>query len=202
MRATISILGLYNLNDTLFDDLVIPENMDSDLLIENLVTELAELELIYSDFNFMKFMIGVWSSKELPTWERVVKASNKVYDTIENYDRIEEWHEDIIDDNTVKQTGTVDTDANNSDTTTVSAYDSSSFSNKDKVTSVIDSTDERDLTDKIDNDRDIDHEGRIHGNIGVTTSQQMLESELKLRYNNLYNMIADVFIKELLIAVY
>ena len=39
-------------------------------------------------------------------------------------------------------------------------------------------------------------------NIGVTTSQQMIESELVLRSKNLTNMIADVFIKELLIHVY
>ena len=49
-----------------------------------------------------------------------------------------------------------------------------------------------------------EHEGRIHGNIGVTTSQQMLESEMVLqeKWGNLYNHIADCFISELLIAVY
>ena len=162
----------------------------------------ASFCVLYPDPDYFKLMSDSWWDKWEASFLAWFKAMQMEYNPIENYDRIEEWHEDIIDDNTVKQTGTVETDANNSDTTTVSAYDSSSFSNKDKVTSVIDSTDERDLTDKIDNDRDIDHEGRIHGNIGVTTSQQMLESELKLRYNNLYNMIADVFIKELLIAVY
>lgn len=46
------------------------------------------------------------------------------------------------------------------------------------------------------------HTGRIHGNIGVTTSQQMLRSELDLQYWNLYNHVADLFINELTTRVY
>lgn len=41
------------------------------------------------------------------------------------------------------------------------------------------------------------------GNIGVTTSQQMLESEMELRKKyNIYNMMADMFIKEMAIGLY
>lgn len=46
------------------------------------------------------------------------------------------------------------------------------------------------------------HEGHIHGNIGVTTSQQMLEAELDLQEWNLYEHIADIFVRELCIPVY
>lgn len=45
-------------------------------------------------------------------------------------------------------------------------------------------------------------ENHIHGNIGVTTSQQMLESELQLQYWNLYNKISNLFMKEFCIMVY
>ena len=162
----------------------------------------ASFCVLYTDPDYFKLMSDEWFKKWESNFLSWFKVMQTEYNPIENYDRHEKWHDDIVDDNTVTQTGTVDTDATNTDTTTVSAYDSSTFSNKDKVTTVIDSTDERDLEDKIDNDRDVDHEGRIHGNIGVTTSQQMIESELKLRYNNLVNMCADIFIKELLIAVY
>lgn len=46
------------------------------------------------------------------------------------------------------------------------------------------------------------HSGRMHGNIGVTTSQQMLEEELNLQYWNLYNHMADLFIQECTTRVY
>lgn len=42
----------------------------------------------------------------------------------------------------------------------------------------------------------------IHGNIGVTTSQQMLESELKVQAWNIYTHISDLFCSEMLITVY
>lgn len=195
MRATISILGLYNLNDTLFDDLVIPENMDSELLINNLVTELAELELIYSDFNFMKFMIGVWSRKELPTWERVYKASIKDYDPIENYDRIEEWN-DTVDSNSagntsLNGTGTVQHD--------VAGFNSSSLVNSTK-----DTTTENNTGFSSDNSSSSGyHTGRVHGNIGVTTSQQMLQSELDIAPKlNVYDFIINSFKNRFCLQVY
>lgn len=42
----------------------------------------------------------------------------------------------------------------------------------------------------------------IHGNIGVTTSQQMLESELKLARFNLYDQITDLFMTEFMVLIY
>lgn len=44
--------------------------------------------------------------------------------------------------------------------------------------------------------------GRTHGNIGVTTSQQMLQSELDIAAWNLYKHITDLFQDEFCVAVY
>lgn len=49
---------------------------------------------------------------------------------------------------------------------------------------------------------DSTHKGRTHGNIGVTTSQQMLEEELKIARFNLIKQISDVFIKDFCIMLY
>lgn len=46
------------------------------------------------------------------------------------------------------------------------------------------------------------HHGRMYGNIGVTTSQQMLESELEVAKFNIYDQIADLFISEFCLMVY
>ena len=132
----------------------------------------------------------------------------------------------VDDDTTSSNTNVVDgTQATNGTTTnTVSAFDSASYSPHDKseVDNTVDdditttdsgsTTDDRTTTTTYSdestnsgtstNDRDLDHTGRIHGNIGVTTSQQMLESELKVVAWNVYEHIADVFCKDLLITVY
>ena len=46
------------------------------------------------------------------------------------------------------------------------------------------------------------HNGRMYGNIGVTTSQQMLQSELDIARWNMYEHIADLFASEFCIMVY
>ena len=46
------------------------------------------------------------------------------------------------------------------------------------------------------------HSGRVHGNIGVTTSQQMLQQELDLGYWNIYEKITELFLQEFTIPVY
>ena len=52
-----------------------------------------------------------------------------------------------------------------------------------------------------DNYTDI-HKARLFGNIGVTTSQQMLQSELDIARWNMYEHIADLFAQEFCIMVY
>lgn len=195
MRATISILGLYNLNDEIFDDLTVPAGVDSDLLIDNLVTELAELELIYSDFNFMKFMIGVWSRKELPTWERVYKASTKIYDPIENYDRIEDWTDNLNRNSSVNSSVT----ANGNTQHDVAGFNATALVNASKDTNTETDTGYTSDTSTSSGYR----KGRVHGNIGVTTSQQMLQSELDIAPKlNVYDYIINSFKNRFCLQVY
>jgi hypothetical protein len=47
-----------------------------------------------------------------------------------------------------------------------------------------------------------DHTAHIHGNIGVTTSQQMLEAELDISKWNIYEHITDLFLTEFVIPIY
>lgn len=195
MRATISILGLYNLNEEVFDDLTVPTGVDSELLIENLVAELAELELIYSDYNFMKFMIGVWSRKELPTWERVYKASVKEYDPIENYDRQEEW----TDEGESTGKGSSNSTTSNNLQHNVAGFNSTTLVNASKDTET--ATGQGSTTD--DRSMESTHKGRVHGNIGVTTSQQMLQSELDIAPKlNVYDYIINSFKNRFCLQVY
>lgn len=58
-------------------------------------------------------------------------------------------------------------------------------------------------TDETGTDKHTDtHESRMYGNIGVTTSQQMLQSELDIARWNMYEHIADLFCSEFCIMVY
>ena len=61
--ATLSILGLYRYDPTLFDNFQIPTALDKTVLIDNLLLECAELEVLYPDLDFLKFIIGRWRER-------------------------------------------------------------------------------------------------------------------------------------------
>lgn len=181
-------------NQSIFDLLVLPAGIDKELLCDQIILRSGEFEVLYSNLGFLREAIGVWARTYARTFERWVLALNTEYNPLENYDRIEEWHTDNDFENHTYNHGYVTGNLTNN----VSAYDVDTFQPHDQSTS-------RDDTDmRADNDGE-GHEGktgRAHGNIGVTTSQQMLESELKIAEWNLYYHIADLFIKEFCIPVY
>lgn len=88
--ATLSPLGLYNWDNTIFDQMVIPEALDRDILIENLLLQTAELEVLYTNPATFKHAIGFWSKKELDVWNRLYQTTQYEYDPIENYNRYEQ----------------------------------------------------------------------------------------------------------------
>lgn len=102
--ATMSVMGLYNWDNTLFDLMTIPEALDKPTLIENLLLELAELEVLYPNPVVMKNLIGVWSAKQLDIWKRLYATTQYEYNPIENYDRQESGTDSGTD--TATHTGT------------------------------------------------------------------------------------------------
>ena len=99
--ATMSVMGLYNWDNTLFDLLTLPEGMDKNTLVDNLLVELSELEVLYPNPVVMKNLIGVWSDKQLDIWNRLYQTTQYEYNPIENYDR----YESGSNESTAGQTG-------------------------------------------------------------------------------------------------
>lgn len=89
--AILSILTLYNWDSNIFEGLTVPEGIDKDVLINNLLAECADFELIYPNPDIMKSMISLWSAKENPIWEKLRATQLFDYNPIENYNRIESW---------------------------------------------------------------------------------------------------------------
>ena len=69
--SRISLLGLYTWDNTIFDNFMIPSSVDRDVLINNLLMECSELEVLYTDSDFMKNAIEQWSKKEIDNWNRI-----------------------------------------------------------------------------------------------------------------------------------
>lgn len=195
-----------NAGSSLFQYLTLPTGLDKTTLTDNILMVGGEFETLYSDPIFLKNMIGIWSAREQDTFKRWVDALAIDYAPLENYDRQETWTDVLDSDGTSRTTGSVDTDTTNGETVTndVSAYDSTGYQPHDKsvssATGSIDTDTSESSTSTLDNTNT--HNGRIHGNIGVTSSQELLSAELELGYWNIYSRITEMFIKEFCIMIY
>ena len=195
MSATMTLIGLYNYQDDLFDDLSLPEGIDKQTFIDNLLLRSGDFELLYPNGDFMKDAIRVWSAKWYATFERWVKALAIEYDPLENYDRREDW----TDKNTGSASGSSSGSAGSTTTNNRSAYDGGdTYTPKDQM--IVSGNDSSSSSSNSSSSGE--HNGRIHGNIGVTTSQMMLLSELDLGYWNLYERMIGLFLTDFVLPVY
>ena len=171
MRATMSVAGLYNYDNTLFDGLTVPDGMDKDTLVALILQNTYNLECVYFDGNFLKAAITAWSAANQYKWRTLQKTTEFTYNPIENYDRKESYR------NT--DTGTITSEG------TGTSYAGKSTSG---------GTNTHDITHTVD--------GSIHGNIGVTTTQQMINSERDVADYSVYMAIVSDFKHEFCVLVY
>ena len=92
--TTMSPLGLYRWDNSIFDLMQIPSALDKPTLIDNLLSETAELEVLYPNPVVFKNLVGVWSAKQLDIWNRLYATTQYEYNPIENYNRYETGSED------------------------------------------------------------------------------------------------------------
>lgn len=202
MSAKITLIGCQayyqNMNGDLFEHLLLPEGIDKDTLTGNILLRGSEFETLYAHPVFIHDAIKTWSYVNYATFERWIKALNIEYNPLENYDRIEDWTDNRATSGTGQSTstGTSGSTAENKR----SAFDSSQYQPNEEDTISGTATDTtNNQTSGTDNAA---HHGRVHGNIGVTTSQAMLAQELEIGYWNIYEKITEMFLRDFTIPVY
>lgn len=246
-NARLTMIGLYNFDDTLFVNLQVPESLDKQDVIDSILLRCGEMPVLYSNVSMCKTMIGLWSRKWYHGIERILSTLNDDYNPLHNFDRYEKYSDndkkaetntknntlteshdnDITDNNriTTESSSTMDNANGNVNTNDVSAFNDSEYqpSSKSTLDGTIHQTDNTDSETTARNtrsdtgshnatnsetvgyntDNNFTHDGHLYGNIGLTTSQQMVSSELSLRsQTNIYDVIAEIFMRDFCIYVY
>lgn len=204
--AKLTLIGLYQHDNTLFDSLTLPAGIDKTVLVNNILLRSGEFEVLYPDSSFMKSAISLWGQKWSRTFEKWQKALAVEYDPLYNYDRREEWvtSEDEATATTGKSTDVGSTDVGTTSNDNVSAYNNNTLvpDKQNILTSGSNTVGNTEMENTSDRDRNEVRTGRAYGNIGVTTSQQMLQAELDVASWNLYEHITDIFLSEFIIPVF
>lgn len=263
----LTLWGMYQYDNTLFDNLVLPTGIDKDNLVSDIMRNSGDLYPYHQVPEYLKRNIGFWSARRLFDFERMYEAIRAEYSPIENYDRIEDIKREYKDSGTDTETLTLGSSTtskhtgSDTETTTlgssttsshtgtdtesaegsrtnekaVSAYNEEGYTNREKDTETNNSSNEQTYNSTVTNtgsgsdtqtqafDSTVTNTGsgsdkteteygkqrtetentRIHGNIGVTTSQQMIESEMSLRAKyDIYKIIAKEFEREFLVQIY
>ena len=202
-EATLSILGLYNYDSTIFDFLVLPEGIEKQTCIDNIISRFAELEILYPNPVIMKNLIGVWSKSCQYEWNKLYNTMMLDYDPITNYDRTE--------NRTLQSSGTGSSKDSGSDSTQTPGNDTEKVNGFNASTAMVnrsrnDNTTNATMNYGKKNDEEFNKEDvesiRAFGNIGVTTTQQMMQQERDIAKFNLYDIIAEEFKLRFCILVY
>ena len=211
MRANMSILGLYQYDNTIMDGLIaaLPKDPDTgddllqaDILVNNILLECAELEVCYPEPETMKQAIAVWAQIRTGSWLRIVQALDSEYNPILNYDRYED-----IDRKYTPGAGYTNsfTDPEYTDTVTQEnpGYNSNAIVTATKSTSKHEVDTDSSFTHTPDGKTDTEiFSNHLYGNIGVTTAAQMIDGELEIRRNDAYNIITNEFRRRFCLLVY
>lgn len=181
MKAKLSILGLYRWNKNIFQDMALPAEVDREVVTWQILEDCGELEILYSDPDYMQQSIKRWSEAMLPNWQKIVDALTAEYNPI--------WNKD----GTIRETynyGAISTSGNS--TNKVAGFNSDTTHNREQAESASSQEAHTDTTERIE-----------QGNIGVTESSAMVRHEVELRQDyNIYSIITADFKKHYCLMVY
>ena len=206
MLALMSILTMYKYDNTLFDGLTVPDGLDKTGLINELCMQLAEVNTIISNPDVMKLAITEWSKTRAAVWQHLFETTQYEYNPIWNkdgsYTETETRNLKTTDNGTQTRdlTGTAESTVNGDRT----AFNSDAYEPVDRGRSKGSSTDKGNIkSDNEKNDTGTVTRVRIEqGNIGVTTTQQMIREEREIADWSLYQVIIDEFKMRFCIMVY
>lgn len=198
-RATISIIGLYNWDNTIFDDMALPNSVDRQEIIEDILFTCGDLEILYPDWGIMKRAIKVWSEEELFKWNKIEKLAELDYNPIENYDRMET---EITKDNreTTAESKNTSNSADNGKNKTTNSV--TGFNTTTPVTDTVSEYENENKSGGVSVGKgattetgNIIRNNRTHGNIGVTAPYQMILGDLSVYDSINLNKIIPVDFK-------
>ena len=249
MRATLSLMGMYEYDNTILDFFHYPdkwETVDKDVFVNKLLLDTAELEVLYPDADIFKTAIKYWSAAEVQNWNKLYDTTVLKYNPIWNKDgTVTETEKHIknnnytdVTDGTIADHSTtignqstessgnenIDTTNNTNEKNYVFGFNSESAAQSGETvtddtgntetnrsensttnsSANTDATTTNNTNFKHDEKENIDREytRTEQGNIGITTTQQMINEEREVDKFNLMDYIIDRFKQRFCLLVY
>lgn len=212
-----SILALYDYDPEIFQDLYLPKisdlsnvydiidnppELNKDLLIDKILMDCAELTLVYPDPEILKRQIRIWCLTNFKNWTDLYGTMLYKYNPIWNKDG-SYTDERILNRSDRGSASSQGSNQMNGDIRdNVTGYDTNAYSpNTQQVSDNSGSFNQSGSTaDSRDEAEVIKHTEA--GNIGVTTTQQMIKEQREVVEFNIYDFITQSFKRQFCVLVY
>lgn len=218
MLSQLTLTGMNNygemINDDLFSDLILPEVLDKDVVVNAILTTCSSLPVAYPDYSFLKNQIKYWSKRKKPIFDKWVWLLSQEYNPLYNYDRTEEYSDSEVVNNSGTKSDNTSTsfNSNNVSNSTVTnkatSYESDTFKNtnqnigNESITGSNSGNTNTSSRENSDTNRILTHKARLFGNIGITTSTQMLSESWDWYNKDIPMIIAEEFKCDFCLGIY
>lgn len=194
----------------LFNNIDLPEDRYNKSILTDLIfDECGDLYPYYQNPSTLKRQIEQFFARYKEQFTRAWDALYSDYNPIENYDRNESWSDSASNSESTSES--VHASTSNSDSSAnslvnqVAPYDDETFKNRERSasdgSSAGRSSNDTQGQAKRDETRFSRHDGRVHGNIGVKTTQSMISESLELANFDIYLWIVILFREKLISSI-
>lgn len=187
----------------IYNDEVVVNPVDGETLVSELLAQLGNFPAVYDNPTTLKNVVLGWCLLNAKRWGETIKTLCFEYNPISNYDRVEQWEDSTDTAANSKNSGKGTSKGTSESINKTAGYNTENgLTVKDGINSSnnVDNTNET-TVESSGNVRTV-RTGRISGNVGVTTTQEMIKEEREVLSFKYYQMVIDEFKERFLILVY
>lgn len=201
-RMTLTLGGMYNYDQTIFDGIDIPEDMDKNALVNTILAHCGGNEVRYPSIPILATMIQTFFVTNKYKIDKLWETTKFDYEPLVNYDLTIEVKREHKGTDKTETTGNSENSSNGSTENQVSAFNQTTYTPSSKSTFNDSGKSNNSENETYETNRDETETRHESGDNSARSTQYMIGEERQVANFNIYNIIADLFEDEITIPVY
>ena len=201
-RMTLTLGGMYNYDQTIFDGIEIPEDMDKNALVNTILAHCGGNEVRYPSIPILATMIQTFFVTNKYKINKLWETTKFDYEPLVNYDLTIEVKREHKGTDKTETTGNSENSSNGTTENQVSAFNQTTYTPSSKSTFNDSGKSNNSENETYETNRDETETRHEHGDNSARSTQYMIGEERQVADFNIYHIIADLFEDEITIPVY
>lgn len=194
MDWSLSFLGLYNYDSSIFDELRMPTGVNKTAVINNLMLSTNTLSVVYPNPGTLKAALGMFSDMMMPSWQRAYDALQTQYEALYNVDIAESETRtpDLTHTRKPNLTSSGQNGGTDSTTTQVAAFNGNQLADREKTSTTLGTINTVTTSGtETTTDTGTDTTERTRAGYQGREPQAAIQAEIELARNNIVKMIVQ-----------